>query len=189
MKRATLLATLLVLSACGSPRTDFYTLSVVGAPADPVAGTGCRQPLIVSRVLLPGILDRQSMVSSAGGGRLDISGQARWAAPLDQMIQGVLTEDLRRRLPPGRVLAPGDPQPEDGAARIAVNVLRFMPEADDTATLRADWTLFDSENKVVRTRSHSLTVPQSGDPGAAVRAMSRLIGQLADVIVASLAGC
>ncbi len=189
MKPATLLAALLVLSACGSARTDYYTLSVVDAPSDPATGAGCRQPLMVSRVLLPGILDRQNLVSSAGGGRLDISGQARWAAPLDQMIEGVLSEDLRRRLPPGRVLAAGDPQPAGGSARIAVNVLRFMPEADGSVTLRADWTLFDSSGRVVRTRPQAFTTPQAGNPEDAVRAMSRLIGQLADVIVASLGGC
>lgn len=189
MKRIAVAATVLLLAGCGSPRTDFYTLTPVAPPHDASADApGCAgPPLIVQRVLIPGILDRQSIVSSTGSGRLGISNQDRWAAPLDQIIQRVLAEDLRDRLPPGRVLAPGDPPPASGAIGLDVNILRFMPDDDGSVVLRADWTLLDTKGAPMLTRSERIAAASHGDAGSAVLAMSHDTGELADKIAAALA--
>jgi len=191
MRRALALAPVLLLvlalGGCGGPPTDFYALAPVAATGgDGPAACAGSTPLVVDHVLLPGILDRQSMVTAAAGDRLAISGQDRWAAPLDQMIQRVLTEDLRDRLGPGRVLAPGDPTPAGGADGVQVNVLRFMPDEAGRVTLHADWTLFGAHGKPLLTRLESLSDAGPATAGDNAAAMSRALGKLADAIAAGL---
>ena len=183
----------LALAGCGSPPTHFYTLTSV-APAVPgaAAPSPCGgPPIAVRRVLLPDMLDRQSLVRAQGqaADRLDISSQDRWAAPLDRMTQRVLAEDLRERLPGQRVLAPGDPEPPGGVTALDVNVRRFLPDAAGQVSLQADWTLLDRHGKPVLTRSEAIG---AGGPPAAedvVLSMSHALGTLADRIATALAAC
>lgn len=175
------------LCTCGSPRTHFYALAVI-APAGPILLPCEATPLAVEHVRIPETLDRQSMVSANGPNQLNISNQDRWAAPLDGMIQRVLAEDLRARLRPGSVLAPGDPEPPGGGTGLEVNVLRFLPDADGHISLDADWALLDRRGARRLSRSEALTA--AAPRGAPVAAgMSRALGAFADRIAAALAAC
>ncbi len=91
----------LLLAGCGSPATHYFTLSAVSPESSPRAMACPGPPIAVQHVLLPAMLDRQSMVLAAGPNELKISSQNRWAAPLDDMIGRVLADDLRQRLPVG----------------------------------------------------------------------------------------
>ncbi len=179
----------LLAPACASPPTRFYELAAVAPATSPAARSACpRAPFTVQHVVLPETLDRLSLVREAGPGRLDISGQHRWAAPLDGMVQGVLAEDLRQRLPTGSVVMPGDPAPP-GAAELAVTVERFMPEASGGVVLDADWTLRDGGGHPRPTRAQSVTVAAAPTPADAVAGMSRALGELADQIAGVLRSC
>ena len=153
MRRICAILLPITLTACGSsPPTRFYTLYPVppGRPAATLAGP----PIQVGRVILPPDLDRLSIVTRAGPDRLDVSGQDRWAAPLDGMVQRVLAADLAARLPQSQVLAPGDPAPSGGVRTVTVNVRRFDSDATGQVTLDAGWALLSGTPPVPVRRGH-----------------------------------
>lgn len=178
-----------LLAGCDGAPTHFYTLAAT-SPASSQAAACSGEPIAVNRVLLPDSLDRQSIVVMDGTDRVDISGQNRWAAPLDGMIQHVLAEDLRRRLPTGQVLMPGDVPPPGGTVGIDVNVLQFAGGAGGRVVLRADWTLINPQGKAAATRSEATTArTTSSATDDLVAAMSQALGDLADRMIAVLPDC
>lgn len=172
------LALLLMLSACGSsPPTRYHTLAAESPHQD--AGAAPGSTLRVGEVNLPGTLDRGALVTRASPTRLVLSQQDRWAAPLDQMMQHVLTDDLTSRLPPGQVLAANDPS-VPGTRTITLSVRQFIADSQGKVTLDADWTLQGSAPR------HETVTAQasSADPDPVVTAMSQALAELADRIVA-----
>jgi uncharacterized lipoprotein YmbA len=77
-----------------------------------------------------------------------VSDQDRWAAPLDDLVRRAVTSDLRELLPPGRVLAEGDPMPPGGRT-LVLNVQQFMADESGTVALEADWSLQQSGKPAV----------------------------------------
>jgi uncharacterized protein len=178
MRIAILLLALMVVGCGSSPATRYYTL-------DPVHGTqvaSAGAPIKLGHIELPATLDRQSIVTHGAGNRLEISGDERWAAPLDELARRALAEDLRARLPRGIVIAAGDPTPP-GTRTLVVNVQRFMPGASGKVLLDVDWSV-QHAGRYTMPRHLSIQTDLHGQGGEAVAdAMSRALAQLADDIV------
>ena len=178
----------LTLGACASsPPTQFFTLDAV-APGAPAGAIRAHAPLKVDAVHIPSALDRSSMVRGLSGNRLRISSQDRWAGDLGETIRGVLTQDLASRLPPGSVIAPDAPPPAN-ARGIVVDVLTFQPRGAGQVVLDADWTLLQgSQSHSVLNRSEHLTTTAAPTAQGEAAAMSTLLGELADRMVAAIGG-
>lgn len=174
------------MTACGgSPKTHFYTLDAVPAaqPAEHAARSDV--PVTVGRVELPGTLDRLSIVTRGDRNQVAVSDQDRWAAPLDELVRRALTDDLRMRLPPDSVLAPGDSAP-NGTRSVALNVQHFMADQSGRVDLDADWTV-QRRDKPGTPQHAAIQVNASGQGGGATAAaMSQALGELADRIAATL---
>jgi hypothetical protein len=184
-RRSIVLLLGLALTACGSsPKTQFYTLDTEpGAPQ--MQPAHLKGPVTVGHVELPATLDRLWMVRRGPGNAIEISDVDRWAAPLDELMRNALIRDLRSRLSPAAVLAPGDTVPE-GARTIAVNVLRFMADESGRVVLDADWSI-QHGNRRGAAQHAEIAIAGSGDSGGAVAtAMSQAVGQLADRIATAL---
>lgn len=178
------LAASLATAACGSsPPTRYYVLDAVaptgGAPPPPKAG-----PVRLAAVHLPDELDRLEIVSALGPNRLQLRGQDRWAAPLDEMSRRVLAQDLAQRLPPGAMIPPRSPAPRD-VREIVVDVQRFDAESDGSARLQGMWSVKSPDGALAR-RLFDLRAPMSGaNAEAQAAAMSGLLAALADQIAAA----
>ena len=177
---------LLTLTACASsPPTHFFTLDPV-RPAAPAGATAGHAPIKVDAVHIPPALDRSSIVRGANGNQLEISSQDRWAGDLGETIRGVLTQDLSSRLPAGAVIAPDAPPPAD-AHGIVVDILTFQPRGAGEVVLDADWTLLEgTQSSPVLRRSVHLTSAAAPSAQGEAAAMSTLLGELADDIVAQI---
>ncbi len=176
----------LILMGCfSSPHTRYYSLTPV---ASAKSKDKSENPLQVVRVTIPASLDRQSMVQWSGAGQLTISNRDRWAAPLDEVIQRVLAEDLRQRLTTP-VLLPGDPAPDDGLQDIVINVQRFAAENGERVVLLVDWSLVrETPPATILTRSENILIPLRSDHTPdVVSAMSDAVAVLSDRIVSALA--
>jgi uncharacterized protein len=175
-----------MIAGCfGSPQTRYYSLVPIPSPP---AGAASVQPLVVIRVTIPAVLDRESIVEWSGAERLEISNQNRWAAPLDGMMQRVLAEDLRQRLP-GEVLLPGDPVSANDSWGLVLNVQHFAADTQSQqVALVADWSLIDPKtHAVIITRSQSLELSlPSKKTNDVVAAMSRAIAELSERIAHTL---
>ncbi|HJS86857.1 MAG TPA: PqiC family protein [Acetobacteraceae bacterium] len=187
MRRAASLLVALLLAACASAKTDTYTLSAV-PPVHVAAGPPVRPPLEVGEVSIPATIDRDEIVIRAPGDRLDVSSNSVWGAPLDQLIRRALSDDLSERLPPGSVLALGDPAPPHGLRIIAVSIDQFSGDTSGRVVLRASWIVSRSgERPTGKPHRERIEIDAgTGIPRAVVPAMSRALGVLADRIAAGV---
>jgi uncharacterized lipoprotein YmbA len=178
--------TFLLLAGCGtSPPTRYFSLAPVAGAIPPMSDSAVA-PIRVDAVTVPAELDRPQIVRRIDETRLDIAGFDRWAAPLDEQIRRVLSDDLATRLP-GRVIDPTAPAVPAEILLVALDVDRFDAGADGTVTLAANWALVSAGRAVER---HAEIIRQEGagpDPDSAPAAMSRALGTLADRIAARLA--
>jgi hypothetical protein len=187
MQLSTMLGLATVLAACHStPPVRFFTL-------DPVPSAGhtahiSYSSVQVGAVHIPLMLDRQQMVREGPGNSLTISNQNRWGAPLGDAVRDVLTRDLIERLPKGTVVLPESTGPM-GAGVLAVDILQFDTDASGTASFTGSWSLLPADLSApafIRQVALSERTERSDYAGDA-RAMSKLLGRLADEIAGALA--
>lgn len=188
-RNLTILAVSLLVTACASsPPVHFFTLAPMGTNNAPSPFKGVVQ---VAAVHIPATLDRQQMVRQSSTTRLKISDQHRWAAPLDQMVQRVLTQDLVQRLPQATVVLPGQSAPTD-AVRVVVDILQFTTDAQGQVTFDGGWSQISSTaNGKPRVRNHRLQLKlssETGDYADQAQAMSQVLGRLADAMTVTLNG-
>ena len=177
-----------VLTACpSSPAIQYYTLNSI---APTVAADGHTSYSVwIATVIVPKTLDRTQLVRRASANRLDVSENNRWAAPLDDMVRRVLSQDLASRLPEGMVIQPGEPLPSARLRRISVDLSTFESDLEGHVVLNAQWTLVSGDNGAVQLRrdEHIVINAGSGIPDAVSAGMSRALAILADRIAAALA--
>jgi uncharacterized lipoprotein YmbA len=168
------MAALLLLGGCASsPPTNFYTLSDTGTEIQAPAGVG---RIIIAGVTIPGEIDRPEMVRRVGPNQLSVAESDRWAAPLDDTIRRVLTDDIGRRMP-GAAAEPQRP--------VTVDIHEFYGDATCNVTLRAVWTL---KRTGAQATTEEIHVPSSGScPTTLAATMSIALGQLSDRIIAGVA--
>lgn len=185
-------AALIGLTACASsPPTHFYSLGAVApqsstSPPDSAGSHGT--PLRIAAVHIPPSLDRREIVRVGAGDRLEISGEHRWGAPFDEMVQQVLTQDLVERLPADQVVLPLGPAPS-GTQSVVVDLLQFQSNAGGNVVLQGSWSLLapgKSAPLLVRDFRYDDSA-SGGNFAAEAAAMSRLLGRLADDIVREVA--
>jgi len=186
---AALAAPFAVLSAgcASSPPSQFYRLTAVEPAAPARTGGSGGASVIVAAVHIPFALDRQEIVRTGPGNELEISGFKRWGAPLDEMIQRVLTQDLIERLPAGTVVLPSGPTPA-ATERIVVDILAFQSDTDGNVTLEGSWSLLaPGASAPALIRGIDEVEPASAtDFNRQAAVMSQMLGRLADDIARSL---
>jgi uncharacterized protein len=167
---------LVFVGACSSsPPTRFFTLSVTTPEAPPPGGVGWVR---IVGVTIPGEIDRPEVVRRIGPNQLSIAGFDRWAAPLDQTIRRVLSDDIARRVPSP---APGQQYP------VTVDIHEFYGDGSCNVTLRAAWTLKQSRPETAEPVNEDIQVPSNGACTATLPAtMSIALGQLSERIIAGV---
>lgn len=182
-------ATAVMAAGCSSsPPLRYYTLTEVpgtgrlAAPEDTV-------PVRLDRVTIPTELDRSQLVRRVDATRLQIIDGERWAAPLEDTIRRVLSDDLASRLPPSMVANPNEPSLGEKRQSLSVDIAEFYGDASCTVTLRAAWVLKQPDSQSSR-GTEEARIPASGacsGVGALPTAMSQALGQLSDRIAAAVA--
>lgn len=150
---APVIAALALVSACSSsPPTRFYTLSDTAPDAAPPAGVGWVR---IVNLAIPGELDRPELVRRVGPNQLSIAGLDRWAAPLDETIRRVLSDDIARRVPapvPGQQYS------------VSVDIREFYGDGACNVSLRAAWSVKGGRPEKV---ASSNVPPPAAVPGGA----------------------
>jgi uncharacterized lipoprotein YmbA len=150
-------------------------------PADAV-------PIRLDRVTIPPELDRKQLVRRVDSTRLQIVEDHRWAAPLDDMIHRVLSDNLAARLPPGLVTDPNEPPLGEGRLSLSVDIQELYADETCAVTLRASWVLKRPNAQSTRANEETQTPASGACSGAAAQpaAMSQALGQLSDRIAAAI---
>jgi uncharacterized lipoprotein YmbA len=129
----------LALSGCGSsPPVSFFTLPSVPPAA---AVTAAAYSVVVGPVTVPEMIDRPQLVLRASPTRVEVTEQARWAAPLKTEIPRVIAEQLAQLLP-GAITATSFqraiPAPD---YRVLIDIQRFDSTPGEGAAIEASWTV------------------------------------------------
>lgn len=119
-------AALLLGGCASSPPLRYYVLSEVPPAAQSNTSTSSSDAVQVTRVVLPGEIDRSEIVQRVDANRLRIAEDDRWAAPLEDMIRRVLAADLRQRA-------------GAHAAQVSVQIESFTADVSCGVELRASW--------------------------------------------------
>ncbi|HEY1927894.1 MAG TPA: PqiC family protein [Caulobacteraceae bacterium] len=188
LKRAPAVLALLVLAGCGhSPPTHFYTLDPTPSARPAASAAMATAPIQLDAVHIPPALDRPQVVTQLGANRLDVHDFDQWASPLGEMMRRTLAQDLLTRLPEGEFILPDAPRPQ-GVRGLVVDVLQIDAAPGGRVTLEASWTLMTSgTNRPVLIRNVQLSADAGPGPQGTAAAVSQLLGQLADQIVAGVA--
>jgi uncharacterized protein len=178
-----------VTAGCASsPPMHYYTLTETPATSRLTVPEGTI-PLRLDRVTIPTELDRSQMVRRLDSTQLQIVEGDRWAAPLDETIRRVLSNDLAARLSPGAVANPNEPSIGEKRQSLAVDISEFYGDPSCAVTLRAAWTLKQSESQSLRGNEAATASALGACMGAGTipTAMSVALGQISDRIAAAVA--
>jgi uncharacterized lipoprotein YmbA len=189
VKQIALVVIAAVLAGCASsPPMRYYTLSAMPASSRLPAPRDML-PVRVDRVTIPAELDRSQIVRRVDATRLQIVENDRWAAPLDETIRRVLSEDLAARLPEGIVANPNEPSVGEKRQSLTVDISEFYGDAGCAVTLRATWVVKQSETETAHGTEESRTPAAGACSGASAipAAMSQALAQLSDRIAAAIA--
>ena len=189
LSSAALLALALVFSGClGGPRqtpaTRFYVLNSLyseeNADRPELVMVSKDITLGVGPINLSQTLDRPQIIIRTGQNEIRVADLDRWAAPLQENIINVLTDNLSTLLSTGSILKfpwrttiPIDYQ-------IALEITRFDGTPGGNVDLRARWGIWGESGRKIYTKSKTvLTEPIGGDTIAEmVAAQSRLVAKL-----------
>jgi uncharacterized lipoprotein YmbA len=185
LARAVLVGALFTGACAHSPDPVFYVLA-----ARPGAALATRRLVVeLRRPSLPGYLDRQHIVRRATAERLDLGGDERWGAPLQDLVGTTLADDLSARLPgstvfvePGAISAPADFRVEIEISRFELGE-RGAVELDAKVAVRSHAA---EQSPAVR-RYEFASTPESRDTASLVASMSEVLARLADGIAQTLA--
>jgi uncharacterized protein len=186
-RQAAIALTSLLIGACASsPPVRYFILD----PVPPASGAPrpSTNPVQIVTVHLPPALDRRQIVREAAPNQLSVSRQDRWGAPLPDMTQRVLSQDLMLRLSPGAVVLPNEPAPKMSSA-VSLDLVEFGVSAAGAVVLEGSWSLLPGGSGGELASHHfRFSRDDAGhDSESQARVMSLLLGQLADSIAAELA--
>jgi uncharacterized lipoprotein YmbA len=172
------------LTSCQSAPTRLFALNPIAPASIPSPYNG---PAIhVESVHVPPALDRIEISSEVAPGEFRVNELDHWVAPLGEITRQVLTADLMARLPQGRVIFPHLAGPA-GAIGINVDLLSFSADREGVATLHVSWVGIADASQPRCEGTMVLQTTRAGVTSAATaNALSTLLAQLADRIVAEL---
>jgi hypothetical protein len=174
-----LLICCLPFGCSSSPPLRYYTLNDIASTA-PAVTMPNQAPVRVDPIVIPQELDRLEIVTRIGPNRLRISELDHWAAPLDDQIRRVLSDDLSTRLPPHQLADPNEPAGGDPRRLLSVSITDFLADGTCSVALRADWMLRGPNTDTER-GTESIVIP-GNEPCTASAAgqMSNALAVLAD---------
>jgi uncharacterized lipoprotein YmbA len=185
MKSLALALSMLVLTGCVSRQHDhFYALNPLPAAVGPSRSQFDRQ--VTLRVTMPSMVDRGEMVIATSSG-VSVMDHERWAAPLADMVNGTLGQDIERRRSDVVVL----PKSADKAG---IPLISIIVEIDQVNARLADYISIETHWRVTDARTGKETLgrdsfvsqqqPQNYTEFAA--AFSACIALLADRLAAEI---
>ena len=176
---------LALVTACGSsPPTRYYQLEERVSQTDNSSSSTLSVrvgPLYIARYLQqPNIVTRQDDY------QVEVAEFDRWVEPLEQSIGRILTTNLSDTLSSNWVheFGVGNDAIERFDYQVLVTITRFDANANDTATLTAQWNLVTPQSSVtVLAKRTVLTQPvASSSYSSQAAALSDLISELAKEI-------
>lgn len=185
-----LMTGLLIFNGClggpsPTPATRFYVLnSIYNAEnvnrPQPVMNLDEDVSLGIGPVRLSQVLDRPQIIIRSSQNEIRVADLDRWAAPLQENITNVLTDNLTTLLSTGSILKFPWKTTLPIEYQIVLEITRFDGMPGGSVDLRARWAILGENGRKVYAKAKTvLTEPTDGDTIAQmVSAQSRLVAKL-----------
>ncbi|HEY2529931.1 MAG TPA: ABC-type transport auxiliary lipoprotein family protein [Xanthobacteraceae bacterium] len=165
-------------------RDNFYVLDPLPAATAMPRSQFDRQ--VTLRVTIPSLVDRGEIVI-AGQGGVSVMDHERWAAPLADLVNGTLSQDIERRRADVVVL----PRSADKAGipliRIAVEIDQVSARLADHVSIETHWRVTDVHTGKETLGRDTFVSPQQPQSYAQIAAaLSACIALLADRLVGEI---
>lgn len=171
-----------LLCACSSSvEPEYYTLSSVNGPVL----QGKIFTIKIRRAAIPETLDRPEMVSQSEDFRIHENDNRQWAEPLDTMIERVLAEDVRQRLPGKLIVTESSGVAVQGAYVVDVDVTQLGTDKHSNAFLETQIVIHYPNGKIISLPAtlHGMHVTSAE---YMAKGLSILLGDLANKIAITL---
>lgn len=184
MRASGLLLYAWLLAGCAhSPEPTYFALSAQHGRSLPSRALKVE----LRRAGLPGYLDRPHIVHRATAERLELEGDERWGASLDEMVGATLAENLAQRLPSCAVYMEAGAISSVPDVQLEVQVFRFERTPQGTVELLAEVAVHQAAATPTVQRFALSQKPDSRRTAAVVATMSELLGKLADGVAPLIA--
>ena len=167
----------LALAGCAATVHAYRLAPVAGSVR---GGNGLR--IGVRSIDLPGYLAQQGMPQPGGAYEANSFANDVWAAPLADMLQDTMVQNLAQRLPGDEVLADGGAIGAAPDIYVEINILAFAPDAAGNIALQAQFATRHETAQDWQEQNFAASLAGGTTPEAIAAAMSALWGQAADVV-------
>lgn len=188
-KAAALLVVLLTgsLSGCGSsPPSSFYTLSP--SPLTPI-GSAVDSGITIGPIDIPDYLNRPQIVTRGEGSELKLAEFDRWAEPLEDSFQRMLTTNIRSLLGSNEIVEYPSKQKFGLHYHVVARIQRFDSDYRGNAVLEVKWGILDSNGGRVaplESGHFESQASNASDYNQIVAALDDTVSQLSVAIARSL---
>lgn len=181
---------LLILGGCNllQPVKDLSIHHVLDPLVADRALSASTPAIAVNRPSLPSYLDRQQLVSRAGG-QLVLSDRHLWAEPLDAALARVTASNLSRLTGSMNIQTVAGFTTLDYTTLLEIQVAQFEPDAANQMILQGTWKLQPVNGRQTHTRYFHIAVPVPATADVMtgrVTAMNQALERLARDIARSL---
>ncbi|MBT8443771.1 MAG: PqiC family protein [Gammaproteobacteria bacterium] len=180
---------LLLLAGCGTSAPVRY-YGLVPVETQVLYPAPEEFAIAVGPVRIAEYLNRQQIVTRAGGVSVELGNYDRWTEPLAEACQRTLTDNLATLLGSDRVLEYPAHTAMDHGYVLPAQITRFDTDAAGLAVLEVQWTLRNiQENVIIPARRSRYTGPVSdpNDYESIVESLSELVGAFSRDVAAALA--
>ncbi|MBN3766702.1 PqiC family protein [Burkholderia sp. Ac-20365] len=185
LPRGTCVCVALILAACSSPRSNFYTLSPDSTLDTSSVPLGVS--VVVGPVTVPELVDRPQLVTRVSGNEVKLNEFSRWGEPLKSGVADVIAADLTRLLGSPRVSVSSQTVAGTEACRVRVDIVQFDSMPGEAVAVDAIWTVRVAGRKDLLTGRSTVREPvQGADDAALVAAHSRALAAVSRDIAAAI---
>jgi uncharacterized protein len=185
MKLLSLVLCTALLAGCLTRQADRYYVLDPKPPAVAAPRVQFDRQVIL-RITIPSLVDRGEIVVAAQGG-VSVMEHERWAAPLADMVNGTLSQDIERRRNDVVVLPRSADQAGIPLSRIAVEINQVTARLGDRLSIEAHWRVTDARTGKEALGRETFVSPQQAHSYAEVAAaFSDCIALLAERLAAEI---
>jgi len=186
IRRVATAAVVMMVGACASAPTNFYTLQ--HSAAAPAQATGPAPAFLIDvlPVAVPAQVDQPQLLVRQSEQRVAVLDNEHWAAPLATELRGALAADLVDALGTRDMHGLASAKQAAPLYRIQLDVRRFDSWPGRHALIEADWSIRGEAERALVTCTSSAV--ENVEPGydALVQGHQRAIARIADDIAAVL---
>ena len=189
LSRFIMLCASVLLAACASTPTNFYTLESQSRPSAVTTSAITKKRLIgIGPLSLPALLDRKGIVTRTENNSVQIAEFDLWAAPLKDNVIAVLSKNVATLQPDAIVRAYPWSVYGNVDYRVIIDISRFDTQPGKSANLEASWAIMEEKNHTIVSNGQAKLQQPLNDASynSVAQGLSKLLSELSQQLSLAL---